>query len=48
MESEDLDRFADLNEIIIRTVSINMWNLPYRESETNTKPKMRTEVVMTC
>jgi len=48
MGCEDLDRFADLNEIIIRTVYINAWNLPYRESETKTKPKMRTEVVMTC
>jgi hypothetical protein len=48
MECEDLDRFADLNEIIGRTVSINTWNLPYIESEMKTKPKMRTEVVMTC
>jgi len=48
MGCEDLDIFAYLNEIIIGTVSINAWNRPYRESETKTKPKTRTEVVMTC
>jgi hypothetical protein len=41
-------RFAGLNEIIIQTVAINTWKLPYSESEPKTKPKMRTEVVMTC
>jgi hypothetical protein len=30
MECEDLDRFANLNEIIIRTASLNTWNHPYR------------------
>ena len=42
-------RYAGLNEIIIQSVAINAWNLPYSESESKTKLKMRRiKGVMTC